>query len=88
VHRQAFLPTETLSRPHIIITVSDNGRSIPPNALPNVFNPFFTANKEGGTGLGLAISHRIVQRYLGLLTIENNRDSGASATIRLPLSQN
>ncbi len=84
----AFLPTETLSRPHIVITVSDNGRGIPPDALPNVFNPFFTANKEGGTGLGLAISHRIVQRHLGLLTIENNRDSGASATIRLPLSQN
>jgi len=84
----AFLPTETFSRPHIVITVSDNGYGIPVDALPNVFNPFFTANKEGGTGLGLAISHRIVQRHLGLLTIENNRDSGATATVRLPLSQN
>jgi len=84
----AFLPTETFSRPHIVITISDNGRGIPADALPNVFNPFFTANKEGGTGLGLAISHRIVQRHLGLLTIENNRDSGVTATVRLPLSQN
>lgn len=84
----AFLPTETLSRPHIVITVSDNGRGIPSDALQNVFNPFFTANKEGGTGLGLAISHRIVQRHLGLLTIENNRDSGVTAIVRLPLSQN
>ncbi|MDQ3063766.1 MAG: PAS domain S-box protein [Acidobacteriota bacterium] len=83
----AFLPTETYRRPHIVITISDNGRGIPEDAVPNVFNPFFTANKEGGTGLGLAISHRIVQRHLGLLTIENNRTDGATATVRLPLSQ-
>ena len=84
----AFLPTETFSRPHIVITISDNGRGIPLDALPQVFNPFFTANKEGGTGLGLAISHRIVQRHLGLLTIENHLQNGVKATIRLPLSQN
>lgn len=84
----AFLPTETFSRPHIVITVSDNGRGIPEDALPNVFNPFFTANKEGGTGLGLAISNRIVQRHLGILTIENDVRNGVKATVRLPLSQN
>lgn len=83
----AFLPTETFSRPHIVIMISDNGRGIAADALPNVFNPFFTANKKGGTGLGLAISHRIVQRHLGLLVIENNRDCGVTATVRLPLSQ-
>jgi len=84
----AFTPTETFSRPHIVITVSDTGRGIPAAALPNVFNPFFTANKEGGTGLGLAISHRIVQRHLGALTIENNQTKGVKVIVRLPLSQN
>ncbi len=84
----AFLPTQTFSRPHIVITVSDTGRGIPEDALPQVFNPFFTANKEGGTGLGLAISHRIVQRHLGTLTIENNQTGGVKAIVRLPLSQN
>jgi two-component system NtrC family sensor kinase len=84
----AFLPSENFSLPHVVITVSDNGCGIPKDALPQVFNPFFTANKDGGTGLGLAISHRIAQRHLGLLTLENNRNSGATATLRLPLSQN
>ncbi len=84
----ALMPSETFSRPHIIIKIEDNGRGIPEDALASVFNPFFTANKEGGTGLGLAISHRIVQRHLGLLTIENNPHSGVTATIRLPLAQN
>lgn len=84
----AFLPIETFSRPHIVITVSDTGRGIPKNALPNVFNPFFTANKESGTGLGLAINNRIVQRHFGLLTIENSSNNGVKTTVRLPLSQN
>lgn len=67
--------------------VDDNGNGIPIDALPNVFNPFFTANKEGGTGLGLAISSHIVQKHSGILTIENNREYSVTAKIRLPLSQ-
>ena len=83
----ALMVSEIFSRPHIVIKIEDNGRGIPEDALPSVFNPFFTANKEGGTGLGLAISHRIVQRHLGLLTVENNQSAGVTATIRLPLAQ-
>ena len=36
------------------IIFKDNGRGISPKILPNVFDPFFTTNREhGGTGLGL-----------------------------------
>ena len=84
----ALMPTETFNRPHIVIKISDTGDGIPAAALPNVFNPFFTANKEGGTGLGLAISARIVQRHLGTLLLENNAERGVTAQIRLPLAQN
>ena len=84
----ALMPTETFNRPHIVIKISDTGGGIPDAALPNVFNPFFTANKEGGTGLGLAISSRIVQQHLGTLLLENNQTRGATAQIRLPLAQN
>jgi len=80
-----LMPTEDFPHPHIVIKISDSGRGIPDDALPNVFNPFFTANKEGGTGLGLAISYRIVQRHAGVITIENNTGSGATAKIKLPL---
>jgi two-component system, NtrC family, sensor kinase len=83
----ALMPTETFNRPHIVITIADTGRGIPDEALSSVFNPFFTANKEGGTGLGLAISYRIVQKHLGTLTLQNNPRGGAIAQIRLPLSQ-
>lgn len=84
----AFSPTERFDRPHIVIKIRDNGVGIAEEDLPNVFNPFFTANKEGGTGLGLAISYRIIQRHLGLLILENNFDGGVQAKIKLPLAQN
>lgn len=81
----ALMPTENFPHPHIIIKIADSGRGIPDEALPNVFNPFFTANKEGGTGLGLAISYRIVQRHSGMIAIENNPNFGVLAKIKLPL---
>lgn len=83
----AFATTEEFPHPHIVIKISDSGRGIADEDLPNVFNPFFTANKEGGTGLGLAISLRIIQRHSGVLTIENNARGGCTAKIKLPLSQ-
>ncbi len=81
----ALMPTERFPHPHIIIKISDNGRGIPEDALPNVFNPFFTANKEGGTGLGLAISHRIIQKHSGLIRMENNPNYGITVIVKLPL---
>jgi two-component system NtrC family sensor kinase len=84
----ALMPTEIFNHPHVVITIGDTGRGIPPEALPHVFKPFFTANKEGGTGLGLAISHRIVQRHSGMLTIERSDESGTLVRLRLPLAQN
>ncbi len=77
--------TDERSRPHILITITDDGPGIPEDILPHVFNPFFTANKEGGTGLGLAICQQIVQRHYGSMTIENATPHGAIVKIYLPL---
>jgi two-component system, NtrC family, sensor kinase len=78
-------PTEECPRPHVVITIADDGPGIPPEILPHVFKPFFTANKEGGTGLGLAICQQIIQRHFGSLTIDNARSHGAIVKIYLPL---
>jgi signal transduction histidine kinase len=78
-------PTEECSRPHVVITIADDGPGIPMEILPYVFNPFFTANKEGGTGLGLAICQQIIQRHFGSMTIDNASPHGAIVKIYLPL---
>lgn len=54
-----------LSDGKISLVVADDGPGIPAEALPKVFNPFFST-KQDGTGLGLAI----VTRLAGTLNID------------------
>ncbi len=65
--------------------VSDNGGGIPPDALPHIFQPFFTTKEKGdGTGLGLSIALQIVLRHNGLITAENAPGGGALFVLKLP----
>jgi signal transduction histidine kinase len=45
----------------IVVTIEDNGPGIPADALPRIFEAFYTTKPIGqGTGLGLDISYNIV----------------------------
>ena len=44
-----------------VITVSDNGYGIVPEAMDKVFVPFFTT-KQGGSGIGLSVCRQIMNR--------------------------
>jgi len=59
-------------RDAVEITIRDNGTGIPPEALRNIFNPFFTTKPAGeGTGLGLSLSHDIVvKQHSGTIDVE------------------
>jgi len=54
---------------HIRITISNFGKLIPSEEIPNLFQPFFrvnaTAKGKEGHGVGLAIVHRIVEMHQG-----------------------
>ena len=50
------------------VLVSDTGRGISPQNLPNIFRPFYTT-KGGGTGLGLSLAHRIVEEHHGRIEV-------------------
>jgi len=69
----------------IRIDISDTGVGIPPDVLPQIFEPFFsTKEKESGAGLGLAVVYGIVQRHGGEITVESNLDRGTTFHLRLP----
>lgn len=67
-----------------MITITDDGPGIGPEAGRRLFEPFFTT-KPGGTGLGLCIAQEIVQQHGGDITWANRPEGGAEFTIRLPL---
>ncbi|MFT4966337.1 MAG: PAS domain S-box-containing protein, partial [Colwellia sp.] len=66
------------------ITADDTGGGILENALPRIFEPFYTTKEMGkGTGLGLSVSYGIINDMNGTLVAENI-DAGARFTITLP----
>jgi len=59
-----------------VLEVCDNGPGIEPNALEQIFIPFFTT-KEDGTGVGLSLSRQILQMHSGVLSVESQLGHGA-----------
>ncbi|MBE9196604.1 hybrid sensor histidine kinase/response regulator [Synechocystis sp. LEGE 06083] len=72
----------------MIFRVADQGIGIPPQAMTELFNPFFRAdNVEGvtGTGLGLAIVQRCANIHGGEVEVESQEGGGSCFTVRLPI---
>jgi len=71
----------------IHVSVTDNGKGIPPERLTRIFEPFYTTKKAGrGTGLGLSVTHRIVKQHGGSIRVESQVGVGSTFTVVLPLS--
>jgi two-component system, NtrC family, sensor kinase len=69
----------------IEIQVRDDGAGIPPDVLPQIFEPFMTTKENGrGVGLGLAISRGIMERHGGSITVDSELGRGTTFTVILP----
>jgi PAS domain S-box-containing protein len=70
-----------------VVSISDTGPGIAPEALPHIFNPFFTTKPRGaGTGLGLSISDGIIREHRGTLRAKSELGQGATFEVELPLT--
>ena len=69
------------------VTIKDDGKGIPPEYVPHVFDPFFSTKGEGGTGLGLSVSYGIVKNHRGEIRVESKVGVGTTFTIELPIYQ-
>ena len=68
------------------VVVSDTGVGIATEDQARIFEPFYTAGKEGGTGLGLSISNRIIEDHGGHIQVESEPGRGSRFTVWLPAS--
>jgi len=70
----------------VLISVADTGHGISADALPRLFEPFYTMQQDG-LGVGLAICSRIVERHGGRIWAEANSDVGATFNFTLPIKR-
>jgi len=71
--------------PYILLTVSDNGRGIDSEAMPHIFDAFFTTKEAGrGTGLGLSTVRGIIRQAGGDIWVCSAPGEGACFRVCLP----
>jgi signal transduction histidine kinase len=75
------------TRTSVIIEIRDNGKGIPENDLPHIFDRFYRADESrtsaDGSGLGLAIAQQIVEGHGGKIWANSVVGEGSSMLISL-----
>lgn len=90
-NRQEGTVRVSLSRvdDRIRAAVADEGKGIPPEYLPHIFERFYRVPDQegnvGGTGLGLSIAKRIVEAHHGSIDVESTPGEGSSFAVKLPI---
>jgi two-component system sensor kinase FixL len=80
---QIVIRTSLTSHGEVEFAVIDNGPGLPPEAMPRLFDPFFST-KANGTGLGLAISNTIARSHGGSVGYRPNPSTGACFYLLVP----
>ena len=71
---------------YVHLTISDTGAGIAPEALAQIFTPYFTTKKEGH-GLGLAVVYSIVKKHHGSIEAHSALGVGTTFDLRLPAAR-
>lgn len=66
------------------IAVADTGVGIPEEALPRIFEPFYTTKHASGSGLGLSVVYGIVERHGGRIDVDSELGKGTVFRLLLP----
>lgn len=75
----------------LFIDVADNGRGIPADSLPHIFEEFYQADNSGdaiGTGVGLALVSQIIRNLGGSISVDSVMGNGSTFHVALPIRRN
>jgi PAS domain S-box-containing protein len=91
-----YSPPDTLVRltarglkEHVVLEVHNQGKPIPPELMPHIFEPFRRGPQSSRTaktsyGLGLYIVQEIVLAHGGTIDVRSDIEEGTTFTVRLP----
>ncbi len=68
---------------HWLVSITDNGTGIEAEALPKLFEPYFS-RKPNGTGLGLTHTYTIISTHKGAIAVESTPGRGTTFRVTLP----
>ena len=71
---------------NVHFTFRDNGSGIPPDQMPQIFEPLFTT-KHDGAGLGLAVAHQVVSMHGGFIFVDSEEGAGTAFHVFLPKTE-
>jgi Signal transduction histidine kinase regulating C4-dicarboxylate transport system len=77
------LQTASADDGRVIVSVRDSGHGLSMDALPRIFESFYSTKAEG-MGLGLSVARSIVEEHRGRIWAESNSDGGATIHFALP----
>lgn len=80
-HKQIIIKGYYNERHRPVISITDNGPGIEPEALEKIFIPFFTTRKSG-SGIGLSLSRQIMRQHQGALTVKSEPGKGSTFYLR------
>lgn len=65
------------------VSIADTGRGIPADALPRIFDLYYTTRPDG-TGMGLPMTQQIIAQHGGTVDVESTEGKGTRFTVTLP----
>ena len=81
--RELSIETGTDAQGNVLVAVRDSGPGLGPDALKQIFEPFYTT-KPAGVGIGLSICRSIVEAHGGRLWVSENPVGGSIFQFSIP----
>ncbi len=82
--------SQSQEKKSILVTITDSGVGISPEALPHIFERFYRADPSrtsAGAGLGLAIAREVVRAHQGEIQVDSRVGAGSVFSVRLPTGE-
>jgi len=84
--RHLRISTRKINGEKVMLRTTDSGEGIAADALPKIFDAFYTT-KSDGMGIGLSISRSIIESHQGMIKARSLPDGGAEFVFELPVQQ-